>query len=36
MGLFFIAVGMSDRLRLLGAQPGFVALLILGFQPSRR
>jgi glutathione-regulated potassium-efflux system ancillary protein KefC len=32
MGLFFIAVGMSIDFDLLRSQPGFVALLILGFQ----
>jgi len=32
MGLFFIAVGMSVDFALLWSQPGFVALLILGFQ----
>ncbi|MEY2937338.1 MAG: hypothetical protein RL033_8087, partial [Pseudomonadota bacterium] len=32
MGLFFIAVGMSIDFALLGSQPAFVALLILGFQ----
>jgi glutathione-regulated potassium-efflux system ancillary protein KefC len=32
MGLFFIAVGMSVDFDLLRSQPGFVALLILGFQ----
>lgn len=31
MGLFFIAVGMSIDFELLRSQPGFVALLILGF-----
>ena len=32
MGLFFIAVGMSIDFELISSQPGFVALLILGFQ----
>jgi glutathione-regulated potassium-efflux system ancillary protein KefC len=32
MGLFFIAVGMSIDFDLLWSEPGFVALLILGFQ----
>src|SRR5262249_17921025 len=32
MGLFFIAVGMSIDFALLASEPGFVLLLILGFQ----
>jgi glutathione-regulated potassium-efflux system ancillary protein KefC len=32
MGLFFIAVGMSIDFALLWSQPGFVVLLIVGFQ----
>ena len=35
MGLFFIAVGMSIDFDLLRSQPGFVALLILGFQVTK-